>query len=377
MPSATKGPGDCQPETRALGSRQSAAGERDSQVEFDGLRTWVPPVGWTTITTIDAHSGGEPLRIILDGAPSAAGKQAIPAHRRHPSPSLDNLRRALIWEPRGHRDMFGCVITPPKTEAAVFGLVFIHTEGCSAMCGHGIIAAVTVAVETGLVTRVEPDTPVCIDTQAGLVRAVAKVRGNRVRSVAFRNVPSFAVAFDETIAVDGLGTVRYDLAFGGAFYAYVEAASVGLRLATEEYAALVDKGMAIKLAIAAVRPIQHPCEPEFDALYGTIFIGPPLSSEANNRNVCIFGDGQVDRSPTGTGLSGWMALAHARGTAPIGAPLVVESIVGSRFTGRVIEATTCGGRPAVIPEVEGTAHITGLHQFVFDPDDELAGGFLL
>ncbi len=345
-------------------------------MDLEALQRWSPPQAWTRITTIDAHAGGEPLRIIIAGVPSPAGATIL-ARCQQAKETIDHFRTALMWEPRGHRDMFGCLIMPPATGAADFGVMFIHNDGYGTMCGHGIIAVATVAVEAGLLTACEPETRMCIETPAGLVRATARVSGGRVLSVAFRNVPSFVMGFDETIAVPGLGTVRYDLAFGGAFYAYVDSETVGLRLLAEEYQALVDKGTAIKRAIAAARPIQHPLHADVNFLYGTIFVAPPLSEGANGRNVCIFANGQVDRSPTGTGLSGRMALAYARGEVMVGDPLIIESIVGSRFTGRVVEVTMCGDHPAVISEVEGTAHITGIHQFLLDPDDELASGFLL
>jgi proline racemase len=345
-------------------------------MRFEELAAWTPPRDWVTVTSIDAHAGGEPLRVIVAGFPPPEG-DSILARRRHAKERYDGLRTALMWEPRGHREMYGCILTPAVTPGADFGVLFTHNEGYSTMCGHGIIAVTKVALETGLAAKSEPETIVRIDTPAGLVTARARIVGGRVRSVAFRNVPSFVVGLDQSVEVPGLGVVGYDLAFGGAFYAYVQADSVGLTCAGVEYPSLVDRGMAIKRAVMASRPIVHPFEADLGFLYGTIFIAPPVGPGADSRNVCVFANGEVDRSPTGTGVSGRMAIHYERGEVGIGDPLVIESIVGSRFTGRVVETTSFGGYAALIPEVEGDAYITGIHRFVIDPEDPLRDGFLL
>ena len=223
----------------------------------------------------------------------------------------------------------------------------------------------------------EPETIVRIDSPAGLITATACNCDGRVESVRFRNVPSFVLDLDQTVDLPEIGRLRYDLAFGGAFYAYVQAADVGLTCAPEEFSQLIDVGMRIKRAVIADRAILHPFEEDLSFLYGTIFIAPPLSEGADSRNVCIFAEGEVDRSPTGIGVSGRMALHHARGEVEIGEPLVIESIIGSRFTGCVTEETTFGPHKAIIPEVEGTAHITGVHTFFIDPSDPLRDGFIL
>jgi len=303
------------------------------------LRSWDPPPHWQRILTLDAHTGGEPLRVILSGFPDPPGDTML-ARRRFLKDHHDNLRRAIMWEPRGHREMYGCLLTSPVTPGADFGVLFMHNEGFSTMCGHGIIAVATVAVR-------------------------------------FQNVPSFVVALDETAEVPGVGIVRYDLAFGGAFYAYVDAGQLALQCIPEEIAHLVAKGMAIKHAVMSSREIRHPLEEDLGFLYGTIFIAPPLDSGADSRNVCVFANGEVDRSPTGTGVSGRMAIHFARQQVGLGQPYRVESIVGSRFTGRVVRTTTCGPYSAVIPEVEGRAYITGRQEFYLDPDDPFKAGFLL
>jgi trans-L-3-hydroxyproline dehydratase len=340
------------------------------------MKDWRPPEDWLKITAIDAHTAGEPFRVITSGFPDLPG-ETILDRRRYAMEKLDHLRTALMWEPRGHADMYGAILTPPVSPYADFGIIFMHNEGYSTMCGHGIIGISKVALETGLLRKVAPETTIRIDTPAGMVTAYARVVDGWVRSVYFHNVPSFVLDQNATVDVPGLGSVRYDIAFGGAFYAYVEAEDVDVTCTPEDFRALIEKGMAIKRAIMASRPIPHPFEEDLSFLYGTIFTGPALGPGAHSRNVCVFAEGEVDRCPTGTGVSGRLALQYARGQIGLGEAMVVESIIGTRFSGRVVEATSFGRYGAVIPEVEGTAHITGRHEFVVDPTDPLRDGFIL
>lgn len=340
------------------------------------MKIWTPPADWLKITTVDAHTEGEPFRVITGGFPDLPGATIL-EKRRYAKEKLDHLRTALMWEPRGHADMYGCLVTPPVTPGADIGILFMHNEGFSTMCGHGIIGIATVALETGMLPASEPETTLKIDTPAGLVIAHAAVAGGQVQRVRFQNVPSFVLALDEVVDVPGLGQVRYDLAFGGAFYAYVQAGDVGLTCTPEDYRPLIEKGMAIKRAVMAARPIPHPFEADLSFLYGVIFVGPALAEGGHSRNVCVFAEGEVDRSPTGTGVSGRLALHYARGEIGLNQPLLIESIIGSRFTGQVLDTTTFGPYPAVIPEIEGTAHLTGRHEFLIDPEDPLRAGFML
>jgi trans-L-3-hydroxyproline dehydratase len=340
------------------------------------MRQWEPPEGWHRITSIDAHTAGEPFRVITGGYPELPG-ETILDRRRYAREKLDHLRTALMWEPRGHADMYGCILTPPVSPEADFGILFMHNEGYSTMCGHGVIGIATVALEAGLLPPVEPETTIRMDTPAGLVTAHARVEDGWVTSVYFHNVPSFVLALNESIEVPGLGRVRYDIAFGGAFYAFVEAAEVGLTCTPEDFRPLIAKGMAIKEAIMASRSIPHPFEDDLSFLYGTIFIGPPLGDGAHSRNVCIFAEGEVDRCPTGTGVSARLAIHHTRGELAVDQPIVVESIIGTRFSGRIVEKTRFGPYQAVIPEVEGEAHITGRNEWLIDPADPLRDGFIL
>jgi len=335
-----------------------------------------PPAGWLRIRAIDAHTEGEPLRVITDGFPQPRGATIL-ERRRYARDHLDHLRTALMWEPRGHADMYGCLLMPPATEDGDFGVLFLHNEGYSTMCGHGIIGVTKVVLETGTMPLTEPVTTLRIDAPAGRITAHATVHDGRIGRITFRNVPSFAAALDQTVDVPGIGAVRYDLAFGGAFYAYVDAASVGLTLEPGQVRSLIGAGTAIKRAVSGSFPIRHPTEPDLGFLYGTIFTGPPMRPDADERNVCIFADGEVDRSPTGTGVSGRIALHHARGEVGIGGSRVIESIIGSRFTVRAVEEARCGPHAAVVPEVEGGAWITGRAEFFIDPDDPLRDGFLV
>ncbi|MFX0090855.1 MAG: proline racemase family protein [Candidatus Hodarchaeota archaeon] len=345
-------------------------------MKLDKIKNWTPPEHWRRISTLDAHTAGEPLRIIIDGLPELPG-DTILDRRRYFKENLDDLRSTLMWEPRGHREMYGCVITPPVSPEADIGVLFMHNEGYSTMCGHGIIGLASVVVETGMFPAKEPDTIIRIDTPAGLVTAHVKVDKGQIQSVYFHNVPSFVLALDETVDVSGLGKISYDIAFGGAFYAFVQAEEVGLTLAPEEHKTIVETGMAIKHAVMKKRSIVHPFEEDLNFLYGTIFIGSSTTTGVDDRNVCIFAEGQVDRCSTGTGVSGRMAIHYARGEIGIDQPMVIESIIGTTFRTRIVEVTTFGKYTAVIPEVEGSAYITGRHEFFIDPDDPLKKGFIL
>jgi proline racemase len=340
------------------------------------MKDWRPPENWLKITTIDAHTAGEPFRVVTSGFPDLPGETLL-ARRRYARDKLDHLRTMLMWEPRGHADMYGAILTPPISPYADMGVLFMHNEGYSTMCGHGIIGITKVALETGMVPMRGPETILRIDTPAGLVTAHARVAQGRVVSIYFHNLPSFVLARDETVEVPGLGQVRYDIAFGGAFYAYVQAEEVDVTCTPEDFRALIEKGMAIKRAVASSRPIRHPFEQDLSFLYGTIFVGPPLGPAAHSRNVCVFAQGEVDRCPTGTGIGGRLALHHARGEIGLDQNIVVESIIGTRFSARIVETTTFGPYEAVIPEVEGNAYITGRHEFVVDPTDPLRDGFIL
>lgn len=343
---------------------------------FEKLASWLPSKDKLQITTIDAHTGGEPLRIITKGLPAIHGNTIL-EKRRYMQENLDHFRKMLMWEPRGHTDMYGCIITAPTTNQADFGVLFMHNEGYSTMCGHGIIAVTKVALECGLIPIKANLTEVRIDSPAGLIKAYAKIDNHSVTSVSFLSVPSFVQALDQTVDIKGIGKVNYDIAYGGAFYAYVDANEAGVSLSSKGYNELIIKGMAIKKAVMEKFECKHPFEQDLNFLYGTIFTGAPLNNNSDSRNVCIFANGEVDRSPTGTGVSGRMAIQFAKGKLEAGESMTIEGIVGSSFTCKVKETVKFGQYEAVIPEVEGTAFITGKHTFIIDPADPLRDGFIL
>ncbi len=330
-----------------------------------------------TMTTIDAHAGGEPLRIITAGAPPLPGATIL-ARRRAMLTHHDDLRRMLMWEPRGHTDMYGCILTPPVTPDAAYGVLFMHNEGYSTMCGHGIIALTTALLETGQLPRTGPITTVGYDTPAGFILARAEIEGERVRRVTFRNVPSFVHTAGLQVVVEGK-TIVVDVVFGGAFYALVAATALDTDLSVrpERVTELIARGMAVKRVVEATVEIAHPTEPELRGIYGTIITGPAEGEGARQRNVTVFAEGEVDRSPCGTGTAATTAAFVSCRTLALGEEWVNESIIGTRFTGRAIEATHVGDYPAIIPEIGGRGFITGYHTFVLDPDDEAGRGFLV
>lgn len=343
-------------------------------LDFDALSHWCPD--GPSIKCIDAHTEGEPLRVIVAGYPQPSG-DTILARRQDLETQFDAVRTALMWEPRGHADMYGCLITSPVTEHADFGVLFLHNEGYSTMCGHGIIAVTKVVIETGMLPKSSPETCVRIDTPAGLVTAWALIKEDRVQSVRFRNVSSYAHAMGHVIEVPGFGHIEYDIGFGGAYYAYVRVDDVGLEASPEYYTGLIDAGKKIKQAIRAQTSIQHPIEPDLGFLYGVIFTADAVSPDAHSRHVCVFADGEVDRSPTGTGVSARLALLYAKGRLHAGERITIESILGTSFDGMVVKRQTLGPYPAVVPEIEGRAFITGQHSFILDPQDPLRDGFIL
>ena len=342
-------------------------------------KRYQPAGNATVITTIDAHAAGEPLRIITGGLPELQG-DTILERRRYMQLHFDHIRRALMWEPRGHRDMYGCVLTQPVTPEADLGVLFMHNEGYSTMCGHGVIALVTTLLNTGALPAKGQHTPVNLDTPAGLVRATAHLdNSGHVENVSFLNVPSFLYASDVDLEVPAYGRLTVDVAFGGAFYAFIPAAQLGLSVTPEQANRLAVAGDMITKAVNIALQVRHPLEEDLGFLYGTIFTGPPEDQVHHSRNVCIFANAEVDRSPTGTGVSGRVALHYAKGEITDGQQIIIESILGaaSTFGGRVAGHAQVGPYQAVVPEISGRAFITGRHEFVIDPSDELGRGFLL
>jgi proline racemase len=330
---------------------------------------WQPPTDWMLITTIDMHTGGEPLRVITGGLPLIEGGTVL-EKRRYFREHYDHLRTGLMFEPRGHADMYGAVISSSRD--ADFDVFFVHNEGYSTMCGHAIIALTKLAIESNMAKG--PN--VSFNVPAGRIEATATIENGRIIRTAFRNVPSFMYRRDQVIRVDGLGSITFDIAYGGAFYAVVDAASLGLNLDASNYFELIDAGRKIKHAIMEVMPIEHPFESDLSFLYGTIFTGPARESGHHSRNVCIFAEGEVDRSPTGSGVSARAALHHAKGELGLNEKITIESILGSTMTVEGVARTKFGPHDAIVPEVSGSAHVTGRSEFWFDPGDSLGRGFI-
>lgn len=340
---------------------------------------WKAPPQWTRIRVIDMHTAGEPLRVFTSGFPPIKGDTAL-EKRRHFREHYDALRTGTMWEPRGHADMYGAVMTLSRD--ADFDVFFLHNEGYSTMCGHAIIALTTLAIETGL-TQYDPnytgtqEVVIAFNVPAGRVEARATVHDGKAQDVRFRSVPCFLYLHDKEVDVPGIGRVRFDIAYGGAFYAVLEAASLGFNLEPKDANALIDCGRRIKRAVMSAHAIEHPYERELSFLYGTIFTGPPQETSHHSRNVCIFAEGELDRSPTGSGVSARAALHHAKGELAFGERLTIESILGTTMTVEAVEGTKYGPYDAVVAEVGGTAYITGQSEFYFDPGDPLRAGFVI
>jgi len=317
------------------------------------------------ITTADYHTAGEPFRIVTGGVRPLRGGTIL-AKRRDALEQLDHVRRLLVHEPRGHADMYGCFVTEPEDAGADLGVVFFHNEGFSTACGHGTIALVTWALETGLLDRDE----VLVDAPSGRLRCTARRNGDRVESVRFRNVPSFVLATGVRT-----GDLELDVSFGGAFYASLDASAIGLAVEPRHLPRLIELQRELRPALDAALDVVHPLEPELHGIYGVIYHQD--EPDGAQRNVAVFADGEVDRSPCGSGTSARLALLHARGRIAVGEPFRHRSIVGTEFVGRVIETTEVAGLPAVVTEVEGSAYPTGRHEFVLADDDPLGEGFLL
>jgi proline racemase len=342
------------------------------------------------LQTIDAHAAGEPLRLIVDGFPSPRGRTML-EKREWVKTHADHLRRALMLEPRGHADMYGAILTEPVSPGSHAGVLFMHNEGYSTMCGHGVVAVTTIALERGILVPGGDGRTVVYDSPAGTIRAHARsaagaehVPAVRVESVAFVNVPSFVLHAGLPVTIGnvriggpGTRTIRVDVAFGGAFYAIVDCEAVGLPIDVPHLPDLRRVGMEIKHAIDAAHTIAHPLEPSLHGIYGTIFTGPPSDERADLRNVTVFADAEVDRSPCGTGTAAVMAVVDAMGLLDQERPFVHESLIGTRFRGRVVGRSAVGEYQAIVPEIEGSAWITGEHTFLVDDADPLRAGFRL
>ena len=329
-----------------------------------------------TIFAIDSHTMGEPTRIVVGGVPNIPGK-TMPEKKAYLEEHLDWVRTAIMLEPRGHNDMFGSIVTQPTTEEADLGIIFMDGGGYLNMCGHGSIGAATVAVETGMVPAVEPVTNLTLEAPAGLVKASVKVENGKAKEVSIINVPAFLYKRDVEVDVPGIGKVTMDISFGGSFFAIVKAENLGLEISPASAQKLIEVGMNVIKAVNEQIEIQHPTLPHIKTVDLCEIYGPAKSADATMQNAVVFGQGQLDRSPCGTGTSAKMATLYAKGLLRMKEDFIYESIIQTKFKGRVLEETKVGDYDAIIPEITGSAYITGHNQFFIDPEDPVKHGFIL
>lgn len=326
-----------------------------------------------TFTAVDSHTEGMPTRVVTSGLGVIPGA-TMNDKRLHFIEHLDDVRKLLVNEPRGHAAMSGAILQPSTRDDCDWGVVYIEVSGCLPMCGHGTIGVATVLVETGMVTVTEPTTTIRLDTPAGVVVARVEVRDGHAESVTIENVPSFVVRLDDEVDVPGLGTVPYSLAFGGNFYAMVDLDDVKLPFDRARQQDILAAGLAIMDAINATAPPSHPTIAGVDHCHHVEFIAPGSTAE-HSRHAMAIHPGWFDRSPCGTGTSARMAELWARGELALGADFVNESFIGSRFVGRLVGETEVAGVPAVVPTITGRAWVTGLGTYLLDPSDPFPTGF--
>ncbi|MCQ9162538.1 proline racemase family protein [Arthrobacter sp. STN4] len=327
------------------------------------------------IHTVESHTEGMPTRVVTGGVGTIPG-DTMAQRRQWFMDHSDDVRTLLMYEPRGHASMSGAILQPPTRPDADYGVLFIEVSGLLPMCGHGTIGVATVLVETGMVPVVEPVTTIRLDTPAGLVVAEVAVEGGAARSVTIRNVPSFSLALDQRVGVDGIGEVRYDMAFGGNFYAIVDLESLDLPFERAAKDRLLDAGLKIMAAINGHNPPVHPERADITGCHH-VYLKAPGSTAQHSRHAMAIHPGWFDRSPCGTGTSARMAQLHARGELALNTDFVNESFIGTQFTGRLVETATVGGLPAVVPTITGRAWVTGTAQYHLDPEDPFPAGFLL
>ncbi|MFX1576176.1 MAG: proline racemase family protein [Promethearchaeota archaeon] len=329
-----------------------------------------------TISTVDLHTAGEPVRFILEGLGSIPGKTMVEKQRFF-ARELDSIRTLLMHEPRGHRAMCGALLTPPVSRDAHFGLLFFDGGGYLNMCGHGTIGVATAVLEQGMFAKKEPYTHLSFDTPAGLIHVKIHIEMGQIRSVTLRNVASFLFTKDVVLELPGIGEVTVDIAFGGNFFAFVEASALQLEVEKGNLDELIATGLMIRDAINAKIKVQHPIAKHITSVGLTGIYGKPKNPQAQARNVVIFGNGQVDRSPCGTGTSARLAAMYARGQIGLDEPFICESIIETLFEGKIVAVTKVGQIEAIIPEIKGSAYVTGFNQFIVDSEDPLKYGFQL
>ncbi len=331
-----------------------------------------------SIHAIDSHTMGEPTRIITSGIPKIPGK-SIAEKKEYLENNLDYIRTAVMNEPRGHNDMFGSILMEPVSEEADFGIVFMDGGGYLNMCGHGSIGAASAIVETGMVDVVEPITKVVLESPAGLIKADVRVENDIVKEATITNVPSFLYKRDLKINVPTVGEVTLDIAFGGSFFAIVDVTQDNLKLdiCAENSQELKEVGLKIRDEVNKSISVSHPSLTHIKTVDLVEFYGPPKHPEATLQNVVIFGSGQVDRSPCGTGTSAKLATLVAKGKLKLNEEFVYESITGTMFKGEAVETVKIGEYDGIIPKITGRAYVTGFNHFIINDEDPLKYGFKL
>ncbi len=325
--------------------------------------------------TIDFHTAGIGMRLLTTGLGPLPGN-TIGEKRRWFQERLDHLRTGLCLEPRGHKSLLIAVMTEPVTPGAHFGLFFIYPGGYYVSCGEGTIGAATVAVETGMVARRGDETPVVIDTEAGVVETSARSAGDRVTQVTLKWTPSFVVLSDQTIEVEEAGEVPVDIAVGaGNVFAIAEARHLGLAVRREQAKRIAQRGMAVREAVNAQLRVEVPGLGK--TAVDNVLVHELPDAEGVSPNALVWGPGQVDAAPCGSGSCARMSLFHHRGLMAVGSTFTSRGLLGLSFTGRIAGITEVDGRRAILPEITGTAYLTGTSQFWFDPDDPLRAGYLL
>jgi proline racemase len=323
------------------------------------------------------HTGGEPVRIIESGYPKPVGKTLL-EKRRYARDHLDHIRKFLMFEPRGHFDMYGAVLVTPDHPEADLAVLFMHNEGYSTMCGHAVIALGRYAIDSGRVEAREPETPVNIQCPCGLVRVMVEVTGGKTGRVRFESVPAFVLHRQKIITTPTHGPVDVDVAYGGAFYAIVAADQFGLDVRRSRVRDLVDVAASISATTKSQLEIIHPDDPDLGFLYGTILTdGTDSRSDAPSANICVFADNQVDRSPTGSGVTARIAVQYRNGQIQMGQQQTFESVTGALFQAKAVGEVSVGPHKGVTVEVSGTAHYTGSCTFTCEKGDEIGAGFLL
>ncbi|MBB6218403.1 proline racemase [Anaerosolibacter carboniphilus] len=329
-----------------------------------------------SIHTIDSHTMGEPTRIVVGGVPRIPGK-TMADKKKYLEDHLDYVRTSLMHEPRGHNDMFGSIITNATTEEADFGIIFMDGGGYLNMCGHGSIGAATIAVESGMVKVTEPYTDIVMEAPAGLIKARVKIENGKAKEASITNVPSFLYKKDLVIEVPSIGKVTLDIAFGGSFFAIVDAKQLGVKVETSQSDDLLKIGLEVRDIINQSVKVQHPEKRHINSVDLVEIFDKATHPEAHYKNVVVFGQGQLDRSPCGTGTSAKLATLYAKGYIKENEDFVYESITGTLFKGKVVGHTKVAEFDAIIPEITGSAYITGFNHYVIDPEDPLKYGFCL